>query len=256
MTLTGKETLPMKALVIGAALMSLLLALTACSVGMALSGKEEPNLGAFRVGSPRGEVQLQLGSPLSSVTNPDGGRTDIYEYELGNKPSAGRAAGHAVLDVLTIGLWEVVGTPIEAFQGETRRLAITYDRHDRVLAINQATVLSSAEGETGGAPPATPAEQVVPSATHADQQRERIDRNNKNVLRLQQGMSREEVHTAMGDPEGSEGYGWGTVWFYRTAKSAGGSQESPDTDFTPIIFNDKSILIGWGRNALAAQRQR
>ena len=57
-----------------------------CSVGMALSGKREPNLGAFRIGSTRGEVELQLGSPVDTVTRPDGGRTDIYEYELHNEP--------------------------------------------------------------------------------------------------------------------------------------------------------------------------
>src|SRR5262245_8261647 len=66
----GKEECVMtKQLAIAGAYGGLLLALMGCSVGMALSGKEEPNLGAFRVGSPRGEVELQLGSPVSSVTN-------------------------------------------------------------------------------------------------------------------------------------------------------------------------------------------
>ncbi|MFQ5846626.1 MAG: serine protease [Candidatus Methylomirabilales bacterium] len=118
----------------------LLSSLTACSVGMAMSGKREPNLGALRVGSTRGEAELQLGSPVSSVTTPDGGRTDIYEYELGNEPSAGRAAGHAVLDVLTLGIWEVAGTPIEASQADKHRITIIYGPDDRILAINQAPV--------------------------------------------------------------------------------------------------------------------
>ncbi|MGH8064534.1 MAG: hypothetical protein ACRERE_04710 [Candidatus Entotheonellia bacterium] len=122
-----------------AQLIAVLAVCTGCSVGMAMSGKEAPNLGAFRVGSPRGQVELQLGSPIASTTEPDGTRTDLYTYELGNEPSAGRAVGHAVMDVLTLGLWEVVGTPIEAFQGQTRRVAITYDRHDRVLALNNPT---------------------------------------------------------------------------------------------------------------------
>ncbi|KKM00155.1 hypothetical protein LCGC14_1807240 [marine sediment metagenome] len=109
-----------------------------CSVGMALSGKAAPNLGAFRVGSTRGEVELHLGSPVDSVTRPDGGRTDIYEYELGNKPSTGRAVGHAVMDLLTFGVWEIIGTPIEAIGIEKKRLMIVYDDQDRILAINQA----------------------------------------------------------------------------------------------------------------------
>ena len=40
-----------KLLTIAGAGVSLLIALMGCSVGMAMSGKEEPNLGAFRVGS-------------------------------------------------------------------------------------------------------------------------------------------------------------------------------------------------------------
>ena len=116
----------------------LLFSISGCSVGMAMSGKEDPNFGAFRVGSTRGEVELQLGSPISSVTTPEGMRVDLYEYEIGNKPSAGRAIGHGVMDILTLGLWEVVGTPIEGFQGDKKRVTITYDKKDRVEAINQA----------------------------------------------------------------------------------------------------------------------
>ena len=117
-----------------------LFSITGCSVGMALSGKKEPNLGAFRVGSTRGEAEMQLGSPISSVTTPEGNRTDLYEYELGNEPSTGRAIGHGVMDVLTLGLWEVVGTPIEGFTGSKHRMTIVYGPDDRIIAINQAPV--------------------------------------------------------------------------------------------------------------------
>ncbi len=115
-----------------------LFTIAGCSVVMAVSGKKDPNLGAFRVGSTRGEAELQLGSPISSVTTPEGNRTDIYEYELGNEPSAGRAIGHGVMDVLTIGLWEVVGTPIEGFTGSKHRITLVYGPDDRIISINQA----------------------------------------------------------------------------------------------------------------------
>ncbi len=115
-----------------------LFTIAGCSVVMAVSGKKDPNLGAFRVGSTRGEAELQLGSPIASVTTPEGNRTDIYEYELGNEPSAGRAIGHGVMDVLTLGLWEVVGTPIEGFTGSKHRITIVYGPDDRITSINQA----------------------------------------------------------------------------------------------------------------------
>jgi hypothetical protein len=117
-----------------------LVTLSNCSVGMALSGKKSPELGAIRVGSTRGEVELQLGPPIKSVTTEDKRRVDIYEYEVGNDHSAGRAIGHGVLDVFTLGLWEVVGTPVEGFTGNTYSMTITYDASDRVVSINRAVV--------------------------------------------------------------------------------------------------------------------
>lgn len=117
-----------------AAVVILCLFMTGCSVGMAMSGKKEPELGVVRAGATRGEVELQLGHPVEAREE-NGHRVDIYEYEIGNEPSAGRAIGHGVMDVLTLGLWEVAGTPIEGMQGEKKRLAITYDAQDIVTHV-------------------------------------------------------------------------------------------------------------------------
>ena len=72
-----------------------------CSVGMAMSGKKEPNLGMVQVGASRGEIELTLGYPTTTVTLDQGNRMDGYEKQIWNEPSAGRAAGHAVIDILT-----------------------------------------------------------------------------------------------------------------------------------------------------------
>jgi hypothetical protein len=119
---------------------SLCVPVQACSVGMALSGSENPDLGAIRVGASRGEVELHLGSAVKTTPLPDGGRADVYQYEIGNEPSAGRAVGHGVMDVLTLGIWEIVGTPIEAVQGETYSATITYDESDKVADIKTQKV--------------------------------------------------------------------------------------------------------------------
>jgi hypothetical protein len=123
-----------------ALLASLCVPVQACSVGMAMSGSENPDLGAIRVGASRGEVELHLGSPIKTTPLPGGGRADVYQYEIGNEPSAGRAVGHGVMDVLTLGIWEVVGTPIEAVQGETYNATITYDDSDKVADIKTQRV--------------------------------------------------------------------------------------------------------------------
>jgi len=102
---------------------------------MALSGKKDPDLRALRVGCTRGEVEMQLGKPSQTDFADDGSRTDVYEYEIGNEPSAGRAVAHGIADVLTLGLWEIAGTPIEGVQGDKHKLAVTYDQKDIVTRI-------------------------------------------------------------------------------------------------------------------------
>lgn len=39
------------------------------------------------------------------------------------------------MDILTLGLWEIVGTPVEGFQGDTKRLSVSYDENDYVTHI-------------------------------------------------------------------------------------------------------------------------
>lgn len=107
-----------------------------CSVGMAMSGKDNPNLGMVQVGASRGEIELTLGSPVKTITLENINRMDVYEYQIGNEPSAGRATGHAVMDLLTLGLWEIIGTPVEASQGDKHSLTIIYDKEDKVVSIN------------------------------------------------------------------------------------------------------------------------
>jgi hypothetical protein len=147
-----------------------------------------------------------------------------------------------------------VGTPIEAFQGETHRLMIVYDAQDRVVAINQAAAVPARTAE--GTPPAH-APQVTPVAgTPMDTGPVQavVERNNKYLLRLRVGMPQADVHTVMGDPEASEGYASGAAWLYRTALPI--TAQGTAVEWTPVVFNEQGTLIGWGRNLLAEQRQR
>ena len=109
--------------------------LTGCSVGMALSGETQPDLAVCSVGAERSEIELQLGKPTAVSNLPDGGQACTYEYQLGNEPSPGRAVVHGAMDVLTMGLWEVVGTPVEAVQGKKYRMTVDYDSDGRTTRI-------------------------------------------------------------------------------------------------------------------------
>ena len=55
---------------------------------------------------------------------------DIFEYEIGNEPAYGRAAFHGTMDLLTLGVWEIIGTPIEASAGKTSKVTVVYDEDD------------------------------------------------------------------------------------------------------------------------------
>ena len=109
----------------------LFLSLTGCSVGMAMSGKPDPNISVLEIGQSRDIVILNLGQPTRTSATEEG-RTDVFYLERGNQQSVGRAAGHAAMDVLTFGLWEIIGTPIEGFTGDEFMLSIEYDGNNKV----------------------------------------------------------------------------------------------------------------------------
>jgi len=113
--------------------------LSGCSVGMAMSGKKSPDLGVVKQKASRGEVELQLGAPTKVSTLKNGHVLNIYEYEIGNEPSTGRAIGHGVLDILTLGAWEIIGTPVEGFTGDKRQVQIEYDENDYVVNVKGNT---------------------------------------------------------------------------------------------------------------------
>lgn len=114
-----------------------------CAVLMAMHGKKDSNIGVLNMGQDRSIVLLNLGQPAKTLAS-DKGRVDVFELQRGNSPSAGRAIGHLVLDLLTFGFWEIIGTPVEALQGVSYTLTIEYDKDDKITKIN------STEGTTEG----------------------------------------------------------------------------------------------------------
>lgn len=118
---------------------SLMVAVTGCSVAMALHGHPEPNFQAFEIGSSRQIVEVQLGHPVASQTLEQGKKKDVYQYEIGNSPNGHRALLNFYFDLATIGLWEIPGTIIEAMMGHREETRVIYNADDRVGTIEGYT---------------------------------------------------------------------------------------------------------------------
>jgi len=116
---------------IGTAL--IVVSLTGCSAVMAMTGKDTKSLNSIKVGQTRDIVTMNLGNPAKTYMT-DTGRVDVFELQRGNDPSIGRALGHVGLDLLTLGWWEVVGTPVELMQGKSFELTVEYI-DDKVVEV-------------------------------------------------------------------------------------------------------------------------
>ena len=118
------------------------LLVSGCSVGMAMSGQEQKDTSILFPGAPRQVVIAKLGPPETSVKDKDGNYVDSYVIVKGNAPSTGRAVAHGALDVVTLGLWEVVGTPMEMGAGreDVSRVIIYYDATEKIRDLQKIAV--------------------------------------------------------------------------------------------------------------------
>ena len=82
---------------------------------MAARSPDKKDLSVLALGVPRAQVIAELGPPVHQSSDEAGDR-DVFSFKQGYSLPArvGRATVHAVGDALTLGLWEVVGTPLES----------------------------------------------------------------------------------------------------------------------------------------------
>jgi outer membrane protein assembly factor BamE (lipoprotein component of BamABCDE complex) len=98
-------------------------------------GRKE--LSVLTNGVDRSRVIAELGTPLVTDEK-DGKKTDTFYVRQGYSTGAkaGRAVFHAVADVFTCGLWEVVGTPVEAVaHGTDVKVSVCYDKNGNVEKV-------------------------------------------------------------------------------------------------------------------------
>jgi len=101
---------------------------------MAANQPDKKDTSLFTVGTHRSLLLAEFGAPTISE-NRDGKKYDIFKFVQGYSTGAKaeRAVFHGAADVLTIGLWEVVGTPTEAvFDGDDMAFEVSYDETNRI----------------------------------------------------------------------------------------------------------------------------
>lgn len=109
--------------------------LSSCSVVMA-ARKDGVSVEKVQASRTRGQILATGPTVVSSDLLPSGQIVEVYQFQK-ERGSAARAFMHGLLDVSTCGLWEVVGTPIEAIadQKEYYTIRITYDENEVVQVV-------------------------------------------------------------------------------------------------------------------------
>ena len=126
-------TLIVWSLVIG----PILLVNSGCSVVMATKQPHKKDLSVLDEGTPRNKVVAELGAPILTEEK-DGNIVDTFAFVQGYSRGTrtGRAIFHGIADVFTLGLWEVVGTPIESIaSGTDMKVEVVYDENDLVMSV-------------------------------------------------------------------------------------------------------------------------
>lgn len=107
---------------------------TGCSAVMAAKQPKKKDISVVAQGMPRSAILAEIGAPIASELK-DGKRIDVFAFTqgYGTLNRVGRTLFHGAADVATLGLWEIVATPMEAtFDGKKAAFEVTYDSHDRV----------------------------------------------------------------------------------------------------------------------------
>lgn len=119
-----------------------------CSVFMAARQPDKKDLQLLNTGTPRPQVLAELGTPIKTCIENDQ-LSDTYVFRQGYGKGARWARGvlHGTADILTLGLWEMVGTPIELIaDGDDVELNVFYDQGQRVTYIRVKKGIGVLEG--------------------------------------------------------------------------------------------------------------
>jgi len=118
------------------------LPLGACSVYKAVNQPPIKDLSVLKPGTSRDRVVAEFGVPVSSERS-EAGRKEVYTFIQGysKMTKTGRAFFHGAADVITLFIWEVVGTPIEEkYDGKKISVSVQFDSQDLIAASDTISV--------------------------------------------------------------------------------------------------------------------
>jgi hypothetical protein len=127
-----------------------LAACTGCAVYLAHKGHPGAHLEALGVGTSEQKVEHELGTPSSSDPLGAGKRLSTYRVELTKQPNYARSTVHLLLDLATLGIWELPGSIYE-LRSEHRKgdVGFVYGPDDHVLEIQDyQAIQAQAVGDT------------------------------------------------------------------------------------------------------------
>ena len=113
--------------------------LTNCATEQALNQPVKKDLSVFTIGTDRELVLLEIGTPAETIIK-DGVKYDLFSFVQGYSKGAriARASGHLLAEISTLGLWGLVGTPIEqSYNGKVLGYKVTYDKNDKVFKVEK-----------------------------------------------------------------------------------------------------------------------
>jgi len=118
---------------------ALIFLLSGCAVFMAANSPTEKNDNLFAIGTSRNQLIAEFGGPISSDYDRETGyKTEIFKFKQGYSTAnnVSRAVFHGLADVVTLGLWEIIATPIELIvDGTDMAFEVEFDDLDRVTRV-------------------------------------------------------------------------------------------------------------------------
>ncbi len=115
--------------------------LCGCSPVMEANRPDPIDLGKFVIGEKRFDVLAEIGNPVASAQD-DGKSCDIYKLFTRGPEAVGKgaiAAGEIVADVFTIGLAEVIFTPVEAATKNSKHTVLfCYDPESKLVSVKES----------------------------------------------------------------------------------------------------------------------